>query len=191
MGSNKNDATSEVFCIDPALTTPELESYNHIAKVCPYRLSYHLPAFQSMAPTFERERKYKPRGIVVLGSSCSVYDENPWQRELEKWLAEKIAEKIPVLGMCYGHQLVAHIFGAKLGYLNENRKSFKGFREIDICEKSPLVLSSQKGFLVASHKEEVKEKRAESKFSEQQNIIGKKQGMFRNVGMFRSIFQRR
>src|SRR5581483_6514828 len=48
---------------------------------------------------------YKIKGLILSGGAYSVtQDKIPFDKE---WLSQNI----PVLGICYGHQLMTHIFG--------------------------------------------------------------------------------
>lgn len=52
-------------------------------------------------------------GVVVTGSRHSVTAPKPWMERTEAWLLE-IARTVPVLGVCFGHQLLAHALGGKV-----------------------------------------------------------------------------
>lgn len=56
------------------------------------------------------------RGVVITGSPAMVTERLDWSEASARWLA-KIVEKdiVPVLGLCYGHQLLAHALGGKVG----------------------------------------------------------------------------
>ena len=52
-------------------------------------------------------------GLVVSGSELGVYDDVPWQQPLRDLLrASKRAGK-PIFGICFGHQVMADVFGGK------------------------------------------------------------------------------
>jgi GMP synthase (glutamine-hydrolysing) len=54
-------------------------------------------------------------GVVVTGSHAMVTDELPWSVRLTRWIPDVVRAGIPFLGICYGHQLLAHALGGKIG----------------------------------------------------------------------------
>ncbi len=54
-------------------------------------------------------REVNPRGIILSGGPRSVY--LPDSPRVDRWVFEL---GVPVLGICYGHQLIAHLFGGKV-----------------------------------------------------------------------------
>lgn len=55
-------------------------------------------------------------GVVVTGSHSMVSDREPWSETAAAWLRDTVAAEVPVLGICYGHQLLAHALGGEVGY---------------------------------------------------------------------------
>jgi len=51
------------------------------------------------------------RAVVITGSSAMVTDREPWIERSAHWLGEAAAREIPMLGICFGHQLIAHALG--------------------------------------------------------------------------------
>jgi len=54
-------------------------------------------------------------GYLVTGSRYSVYDDLPWIAELAGFVESAMAQCLPVVGVCFGHQLLAHFFGGQVG----------------------------------------------------------------------------
>lgn len=55
-------------------------------------------------------------GIVITGSHAMVSDRQPWSEALVPWLRRAVTQAMPTLGICYGHQLLAHALGAEVGH---------------------------------------------------------------------------
>jgi GMP synthase (glutamine-hydrolysing) len=58
---------------------------------------------------------HEPAGVVVTGSSALVSAREPWSERAAAWLREVVATGTPLLGICYGHQLLAHALGGRVG----------------------------------------------------------------------------
>jgi GMP synthase (glutamine-hydrolysing) len=64
-------------------------------------------------------------GLVITGSPAMVTDRLPWSEALADRLAGEIAgnpDAVPVLGICYGHQLLAHALGGDVAYNPRGRE---------------------------------------------------------------------
>lgn len=56
-------------------------------------------------------------GVIVSGSHSMVTRPNNWERTVMKWLRKALDADVPILGICYGHQLLAHVKGGVVGYI--------------------------------------------------------------------------
>lgn len=54
-------------------------------------------------------------GTIVTGSGAMVTDRAEWSERSAAWLREAAHAGMPLLGICYGHQLLAHALGGEVG----------------------------------------------------------------------------
>lgn len=62
------------------------------------------------------------RGVVVSGSPAMVTERAPWSLATATFLLEAMARDVPVLGVCYGHQLLADACGAQVDFNPRGRQ---------------------------------------------------------------------
>lgn len=55
-------------------------------------------------------------GVVITGSHAMVSESEPWSEALVPWLQAAVLRRTPVLGICYGHQLLAHALGGEVAH---------------------------------------------------------------------------
>lgn len=78
----------------------------------------------------EKLAELKPSGIILSGGPCSVYDKKAPHCDTDIW---KLG--VPILGICYGMQLMAHQLGGKV---QPGGKREYGPAEIDIAKDTTL-----------------------------------------------------
>jgi GMP synthase (glutamine-hydrolysing) len=54
-------------------------------------------------------------GVIVSGSHAMVTERRDWSERAAAWLRNAVSGGMPVLGICYGHQLLAHAYGGEVG----------------------------------------------------------------------------
>ena len=53
-------------------------------------------------------------GWLITGSRHGVYEDHPWIPPLEDFIRAAFAARVPVVGICFGHQIVAQAMGGKV-----------------------------------------------------------------------------
>ena len=54
-------------------------------------------------------------GTIVTGSAAMVTEHHGWSERSAGWLRAAAHAGMPLLGICYGHQLIAHALGGEVG----------------------------------------------------------------------------
>lgn len=50
-------------------------------------------------------------GWLITGSRFGVYEPLPWMEPLKKFCRDAIAARVPIVGVCFGHQILAEALG--------------------------------------------------------------------------------
>src|SRR5690348_13532012 len=61
-------------------------------------------------------------GAVITGSGAMVTDRAAWSEDTAAWLRNAMDAELPLFGVCYGHQLLAHALGGTVGWLPAGRE---------------------------------------------------------------------
>lgn len=61
-------------------------------------------------------------GMIITGSHAMVTDDLPWSLAVEQRLPRAVDAGVPVLGICYGHQLLARALGGRVNYRAAGRE---------------------------------------------------------------------
>ncbi|GAC1353629.1 MAG: glutamine amidotransferase [Polyangiales bacterium] len=96
-------------------------------------------------------------GVIVTGSSSSVTERAPWMLRLEEWLRGAVDAEVPLLGVCFGHQILAQALGGEVRHNPRGRRI--GTLEVQRTPEGaddPLFLGVPGAFAInVSHKDHV------------------------------------
>jgi len=118
------------------LITKRIREFNVLAKIYPHDVSAH--------------QLRDADGIILSGGPQSVYEKNSPQIKKEIFNLGK-----PILGICYGHHLLAHLFG---GCVQSGKHGEYGRAKLKILEKVKIFKKiSQNSIVWMSHGDTVVE----------------------------------
>jgi GMP synthase (glutamine-hydrolysing) len=80
--------------------------------------------------TIEEIQKHKPKGVIFSGGPASVYE-----TEAPRCADDLFHSGLPILGICYGHQVMAHMLGGKV--TPADKREF-GKTELVVEKNAPL-----------------------------------------------------
>lgn len=91
---------------------------------------------------------------LVTGSRYGVYDDLPWIAPLETFLRGCIAARVPVVGICFGHQLLAEALGGRA--VKSDKGWGLGVQDYDLVARPSWMAAAPDHFaLRALHQDQV------------------------------------
>lgn len=68
------------------------------------------PVLDGVLPTQINEAE----GWLITGSKFGVYEDHDWIAPLEEFLRRAFAAEVPIVGVCFGHQILAQALGGRV-----------------------------------------------------------------------------
>jgi GMP synthase (glutamine-hydrolysing) len=91
------------------------------------RVAAGLEAGEAVTVDVERGERLPDRGgfagVIVTGSAAMVTDRADWSERSADWLRDAAHDGMSLLGICYGHQLLAHALGGEVADNPAGRES--------------------------------------------------------------------
>ncbi len=130
----------------------ELANANQEVSVVDVHLGHDLPCFEKTAEDLT--------GIIITGSPAMITDQDTWLIKTQQWLNQIMVYKIPTLGVCFGHQLLADLLGGQVAYNPKGRNlGMSEFKLSKHATSDPLLQSLKPDTSIptfASHLQHVK-----------------------------------
>ncbi|MFB6203483.1 MAG: type 1 glutamine amidotransferase [Candidatus Nanohaloarchaea archaeon] len=90
--------------------------------------------FRSLIPDHEihkvmnHEYPDDPDIVVISGSTSGIYEDEEWIDELVERTRDYIEDGVPVLGLCFGHQVIAKAMGAEVVQMDRYEIGYRPVR---------------------------------------------------------------
>ena len=98
---------------------------------------------------FESETLY-----LIPGSNNAAYDDLPWIQALQEWIRKATVQKVPLVGICFGHQLIAQALGGCVERFDGGWGV--GIREMEVLDEDMLpYFPNRKMRLIVNHHDQV------------------------------------
>jgi len=93
--------------------------------------------------------------VLLTGSKADAFSDEPWVQALRRRVTELLRQRRKLLGICFGHQLIAHCLGAQVGRAPNGWAM--GRMAYDWVGPTPLKPASRDATLnlLASHQDQV------------------------------------
>lgn len=98
--------------------------------------------FKELLDDHERYKAMKnelpedPEAVIISGSTSGIYEDERWINQLIENTARYIRNDVPVLGLCFGHQVIAKALGGEVKAMKDYEIGYKPVKldEAEISE---------------------------------------------------------
>jgi GMP synthase-like glutamine amidotransferase len=92
------------------------------------------------------------QAILITGSSAGVYDKLDWIPPLEDFVRAAYASRVPMVGVCFGHQLMAQALG---GIVRKSEKGWGIGRHVYDVAPGNGIIDGEVIAVAASHQDQI------------------------------------
>lgn len=140
-----------IAIFDCAIKRPSIVCFNRLVTHLQTPFTYHRPPVEGLSSLHQSARA---KGYIIFGSASNVEDRLDWHKELADFCRECLEKNIPVLGLCFGHQLMADSFGMDVTK-NPNNESYYGSRKVTFQAPYGSVLKGEQARVFKAHSYQV------------------------------------
>ena len=91
---------------------------------------------------------------IIPGSNNAAYDDLPWIFTLQDWIREAAVRKVPLVGICFGHQIIAQALGGRVERFAGGWGV--GIREMEVLDADMLpYFPDRRMRLIVNHHDQV------------------------------------
>jgi len=113
-----------IAILDCAIKRPSIMCFNRLVKHFNTPFTYHRPPIDILKSLIDDQNA---KAYIIFGSASNIEERLTWHKNLAHFIDEKLKENKPVLGLCFGHQLMADFYGLNV-VKNPCKQNLKGTR---------------------------------------------------------------